>query len=175
MTNPAIQIAMESPTRYKEAMDMGYQLCTRYSVYSTAITISVSNQQHRYPQLYNEGDNFYVWANNYTRVLQTTENFVRGFIGPNATVLRKIISVTSKSFASAVGNSLAPSDMCPAFEDGNGGDYQKTWDSIWQPRAQKRPQSMIEGNLTLTLSDIQLDAVPVRLRKSDYGPTVSVL
>ncbi|KAK3372197.1 histidine acid phosphatase [Podospora didyma] len=138
LTNPAIQIAMQSPTGYKEAMDMGYQLRTRY------------------PQLYNEGDPFHVWANNYTRVLQTAANFLHGFIGPNANRLGNIVSVTSKTFVSALGNSLAPSDMCPNFQDGNGGEQQPIWNSIWQPQVQKRLQGLIEGNLTLTLSDVNL-------------------
>lgn len=81
---------------------------------------------------------------------------MRGFIGTNSTLLGKIVSVTSKEYVSAIGNSLAPSDMCPAFADGNGGDYQKTWDGIWQPKVQKRLHSLIEGNLTLTLSDVNL-------------------
>ncbi|KAK7420355.1 hypothetical protein QQX98_002778 [Neonectria punicea] len=138
LTKPNIQIAMQSPTGYKEAMDLVYQLRTRY------------------PQLYQEGDEFYVWANNYTRVLQTAENFLRGFIGTNATLLGKIVSVTSKGLVSSIGNSLAPSDMCPLFKDDSGGNFTETWNSIWQPQVQRRLQSLIHGNLTLTLSDVNL-------------------
>ncbi|KPM42070.1 hypothetical protein AK830_g4473 [Neonectria ditissima] len=138
LTKPSIQIAMQSPTGYKEAMDLGYQLRTRY------------------PQLYQEGDEFHVWANNYTRVLQTAENFLRGFIGTNATMLGKIVSVTSKGSVSSIGNSLAPSDMCPLFKDDSGGNFTETWNSIWQPQVQRRLQSLIRGNLSLTLSDVDL-------------------
>ena len=106
--------------------------------------------------MYEEGDAFYVWANNYTRVLQTAQNFLHGFIGNNATRLGKIVSVTSRGFSSAVGNSLAPSDMCPNFVDESGGDFQKKWDSIWLPQVRNRLQSYIRGNLILTLNDVNL-------------------
>lgn len=89
-------------------------------------------------------------------MLQTAENFLRGFIGTNATSLGKIVSVTSKDLTSAIGNSLAPSDMCPLFKDESGGASIATWNSIWQPKVQKRLQSLIKGNLTLTLSDVNL-------------------
>ncbi|KAH6972242.1 histidine acid phosphatase [Ilyonectria sp. MPI-CAGE-AT-0026] len=138
LTRPDIQIAQQSPTGYKEAMDMGYQLRTRY------------------PQLYQEGEEFYVWANNYTRVLQTAENFVRGFVGTNSTLLGKVVSITSKGLTSAIGNSLAPSDMCPLFSDDSGSDQTAVWNAIWQPKVQKRLQALIKGNLTLTLSDVNL-------------------
>ncbi|KEZ39128.1 Histidine acid [Scedosporium apiospermum] len=138
LTNPDIQIAMLGPTGNKEAVDMGYQLRTRY------------------PQLYDDGDDFYVWANNYTRVLQTASGFVNGFLGASASKLGNVVAVTSKGIAEAIGNSLAPSDMCPNFKDQSGGDYIKTWNSIWQPRVQERLQKLIKGNLTLTLSDVNL-------------------
>lgn len=68
----------------------------------------------------------------------------------------KVVSVTSKIYTSAIGNSLAPSDQCPNFVDESGGESQVTWDAIWQAKVQKRLQSYIKGNLTLTLSDVNL-------------------
>lgn len=97
LTNSALQIAMESPTGAKEAQDLGYKLRTLY------------------PQLYSEGDDFYVWANNYTRVIQTAKFFVQGFLGFTAAQSGTVVSVTSKGFDGAIGNSLAPSDQCPNF------------------------------------------------------------
>ncbi|SPN96560.1 related to PHO12 - secreted acid phosphatase [Cephalotrichum gorgonifer] len=138
LTNPDIQIAMVSPTGHKEAADMGYQLRTRY------------------PQLYNDGDEFTIWANNYTRVLQTANSFMNGFLGASAPTLGNIIAVTGKGYAESLGNSLAPSDMCPNFKDASGGDYITQWNSIWQPQVQERLQKLITGNLTLTLSDVNL-------------------
>jgi acid phosphatase len=129
---------MQSPTGYKEAFDLGYQLRTRY------------------PGLYNEGDEFYVWSNNYTRVLQTATNFVNGFLGSeHARTLGKIVSVTSKIFPEAVGNSLGPSDMCPNFQDASGGDQKATWDDLWLPGLQQRLQKLIQGSLVLTRSDCE--------------------
>ncbi|KAK7954041.1 histidine acid phosphatase [Apiospora saccharicola] len=136
LTNPSKQIAMESPTGIKEAQDMGYQLRTRY------------------PSLYKDGDNFMVWANNYTRVLQTAHMFIRGFLGWESDSLGSVVAVTSKGFPGGVGDSLAPSDMCPNFADGEGSEQQSIWDKIWIPPVQARLNALIAGNLTLTAGDI---------------------
>jgi hypothetical protein len=108
----------------------------------------------RYPDLYNDGEPFLVWANNYTRVLQTAQMFVRGFLGPFASTYGSVISVTAKGFPEAVGDSLAPSDMCPNFVDTQGADQQAIWTAIFVPPIKKRLQAMIMGNLTLTDADI---------------------
>lgn len=136
LTNPSRQIAMESPTGIKEAADMGYQMRTRY------------------PDLYSDHGDFMVWSNNYTRVLQTAEMFVRGYLGWEATDRGSVVSVTSKGFPGGIGDSLAPSDMCPNFEDDEGEEKKKVWDAIWQPPVVERLQSLISGNLTLTTDDI---------------------
>lgn len=108
----------------------------------------------RYPDLYREGDEFLVWANNYTRVLQTASMFVRGFLGFAASQHGSVVSVTSQGFPASVGDTLAPSDMCPNFKDLEGGDHKTIWDAIWIPPIQERLQALIEGNLTLTASDV---------------------
>ncbi|OIW29655.1 histidine acid phosphatase [Coniochaeta ligniaria NRRL 30616] len=136
LTNPSLQIAMESPTGYKEAYDLGYTLRTRY------------------PNLYTEGDPFPVWANNYTRVLQTAQNFVRGYLGTNAATLGSVIAVTSKGFPAALADTLAPSDMCPLFADDEGTAYVSKWNAIYLPPIQARLQALVAGNLTLTASDV---------------------
>ncbi|OTB05876.1 hypothetical protein M426DRAFT_319564 [Hypoxylon sp. CI-4A] len=136
LTNPTAQIGLENPTGAKESHDLGYTLRTRY------------------PDLYREGDEFMVWGNNYTRVLQTASMFVRGFMGATASQKGSVMSITSKGFPAAVGDSLAPSDMCPNFEDLEGGDYKSAWDGIWIPPVQKRLQALIRGNLTLTADDV---------------------
>lgn len=46
--------------------------------------------------------------------------------------------------------------MCPNFEDESGGEYIEEWNAIWQPQVQERLQELIDGNLTLTLSDVNL-------------------
>ncbi|KAK1993958.1 histidine acid phosphatase [Colletotrichum falcatum] len=136
LTNPSSQISNLSPTGYKEAHDLGYALRTRY------------------PDLYTEGDDFMVWANNYSRVLQTAQLFVRGFLGTNATLLGDIIAVTSRGFPGGIGDSLAPSDMCPTFEDNEGGDAVTQWNSIYIPPIQTRLQALIKGNLTISPGDV---------------------
>lgn len=110
----------------------------------------------RYPQLYNDGEDFTIWSNNYTRVLQTATSFMHGFLGANAPTHGSIIAVTSKEIPASIGNSLAPSDMCPNFKDESGGDHIKTWNAIWQPDVQQRLQGLIDGDLNLTLSDVNL-------------------
>ncbi|TDZ29163.1 Repressible acid phosphatase [Colletotrichum spinosum] len=110
--------------------------------------------QAAYPDLYQEGDEFMVWANNYSRVIQTAKLFVQGYLGTNATVLGDIVSVTSRGFPGGIGDSLAPSDMCPAFEDTEGGDHVSEWNSIYIPPILERLQSLIQGNLTLVPNDV---------------------
>ncbi|KAF6825852.1 histidine acid [Colletotrichum musicola] len=136
LTNPSSQISNLSPTGYKEAHDLGYTLRTRY------------------PDLYNEGEEFIVWANNYSRVLQTAKLFVRGYLGTNATLFGNVVSVTSRGFPGGIGDSLAPSDMCPTFKDTEGGDYVSEWNNVYIPPILERLQALINGNLTLTQNDV---------------------
>ncbi|KAJ4389251.1 hypothetical protein N0V93_006716 [Gnomoniopsis smithogilvyi] len=136
LTNVDLQMSMESPTGAKEAHDMGYQLRTRY------------------PQLYNDGDDFMVWANNYTRVLQTAKFFVQGFLGFTAAEYGSVVSVTSKGFTGSIGNSLSPSDTCPNFYDSSGGDYATEWADVYIPPIQERLEALIEGNFTFESTDI---------------------
>ena len=109
---------------------------------------------NRYPQLYDEGDDFFVWANNYTRVLQTAKAFVQGYLGPFAATYGNVVSVTSKGFDGAIGNSLAPSDQCPNFKDTEGSAYGSQWANVYIPPIQERLQELIDGNLTFTQTDI---------------------
>ncbi|ROV87494.1 hypothetical protein VMCG_10507 [Cytospora schulzeri] len=136
LTDPDLQIAMESPTGAKEAHDLGYTLRTRY------------------PQLYNEGDNFYVWANNYTRVIQTAQMFVQGYLGFTSSTYGSVVSVTSTGYTENIGNSLSPSDQCPNFSDSSGGDYATEWADVYIPPIKERLEAMIQGNFTFTDNDI---------------------
>lgn len=136
LTDEPLQISMVSPTGAKEAHDLGYTLRTRY------------------PQLYNEGDDFVVWANNYTRVIQTAKMFVQGYLGFTTAEYGSVVSVTSTGYTGNIGNSLAPSDQCPLFLDTSGGDYATDWADVYIPPIQERLQALIQGNLTLEASDI---------------------
>jgi acid phosphatase len=80
--------------------------------------------------------------------------FARGYLGPNSTLAD--VHVVNAKDASAVGNSLATSDSCPAFKDVSGGDYVDEWDSIYLPPIVKRLNRLIDGNLTLDASDLSL-------------------
>ncbi|KAI1279767.1 histidine acid phosphatase [Xylaria sp. FL0933] len=136
LTNEPLQLSMLNPTGSKEAHDLGYEL------------------RYRYPDLYRDGDGFMVWANNYTRVIQTAKAFVQGYLGFNAVANGSVISVTSTGFAGAIGDSLSPSNQCPNFHDSSGGDYKTAWDAQYQPPIAARLQSMVEGNLTILSTDV---------------------
>ncbi len=77
----------------------------------------------RYPTLYAAGTPFYSWANLYPRVVATAQNFVRGFLGETAASLGTVVTVNSVGSGDALFDSLGPSDMCPAYSDGNGLTY----------------------------------------------------
>lgn len=108
----------------------------------------------RYPDFYNDGQSFLVWANNYTRVLQTAQMFVRGYLGPLAPTYGNVVAVTAKGYPGATGDSLAPGDMCPKFADTEGAAQQAIWTTKFVPPIKQRLQAMIKGNLTLTDGDI---------------------
>ncbi|KAK0382830.1 hypothetical protein NLU13_9925 [Sarocladium strictum] len=139
LSNPAIEIAQESKTGYKELFGLGYTL------------------RLRYPDLYQEGDPFFIWANNYTRVIQTAQLFAHGYLGINAS-LATVVSVTSKGFPSHLGDSLAPSDMCPTFVD-DSDSQTHAWRKKWMPAYIARlSQYVVSGHLNLT--DDEFDSFP---------------
>lgn len=138
LTNPAAQMSQESTTGYKEAYDLGYQVRTRY------------------PNLYAYGTPFLSWANLYPRVVQTAQNFVRGFLGQTATALGTVITVNSTGSPQALFDSLSPSDLCPLFVDGNGGTEQVSWNNIYLPPILERINTMITGDLNFTTTDVSI-------------------
>jgi hypothetical protein len=110
----------------------------------------------RYPDLYDEGDNFFVWANNYTRVIQTAQLFVHGYLGANSS-LGTVVSVTGKGQPQHLGDTLAPSDMCPTFKD-DSSKQTAAWQAKWMPAYIERMSKYIEGDLKLT--DDQWNSFP---------------
>ncbi|KAJ5983413.1 phosphoglycerate mutase-like protein [Penicillium waksmanii] len=143
LTNPTLQIAQESMTGWKEASDLGYQL------------------RARYPDFYEDGSPFYVWANQYknpineSRVVQTARAFVNGYLYEFADTYGTVISVNSTGSVNAIGNSLGPSDSCPTFAStSSGGNNVTDFDDTWVPRALKRINSLVKGNLTFDETDI---------------------
>ncbi|KGO48202.1 Histidine phosphatase superfamily, clade-2 [Penicillium expansum] len=130
-------------TGWKEASDLGYQL------------------RSRYPGFYQDGTPFYVWANQYkspineSRVVQTARAFLNGYLYEYADAYGTVVSVNSTGSPAAIGNSLGPSDSCPAFGSiSSGGNNVTNWDATWLPKAVHRINSKIRGNLTFDESDI---------------------
>ncbi|CAG8374152.1 unnamed protein product [Penicillium salamii] len=143
LTNPSLQLAQESMTGWKEASDLGYQL------------------RSRYPDFYQDGTPFYVWANQYkspineSRVVQTARAFINGYLYEYADTYGTVVSVNSTGSPKATGNSLGPSDSCPAFGAiSSGGDNVTNWQATWLPKATHRINSLIKGNLTFDESDV---------------------
>ncbi|CAI7633117.1 unnamed protein product [Penicillium crustosum] len=143
LTNPTLQLAQESMTGWKEAGDLGYQL------------------RSRYPGFYQDGTPFHVWANQYkspineSRVVQTARAFLNGYLYEYADSYGTVVSVNSTGSPAAIGNSLGPSDSCPAFGSiSSGGNNVTNWDATWLPRALHRINSQIRGNLTFDETDI---------------------
>jgi hypothetical protein len=87
-------------------------------------------------------------------VLQTASNFLRGFLGNPAATLGSVIAVTSRGFPEAVGDTLAPADMCPAFADDEGAAQVKAWSGVYVPAILARLRGMVSGNLTLGAGDV---------------------
>ncbi|KAF4120608.1 multiple inositol-polyphosphate phosphatase / 2,3-bisphosphoglycerate 3-phosphatase [Geosmithia morbida] len=135
LDDPAQQLAQLSPGGYDELYHLGVELRTRY------------------PGWYKYGSPFHVWANNYQRTIDSARLFARGYGGPNATTLGTVKPILSTD-SSAVGNSLATSDSCPAYEDNSGAGYIDEWDSIYLPPIATRLNQLIKGNLSLTTDDI---------------------
>ncbi|KAJ5089430.1 phosphoglycerate mutase-like protein, partial [Penicillium argentinense] len=143
LTNPTLQIAQESMTGWKEASDLGYQL------------------RARYPDFYEDGNPFFVWANQYqnpineSRVVQTARAFVNGYLYEFADAYGTVVSVNSTGSVNAIGNSLGPSDACPEFSSiSSGGNKFTDFDATWVPKALKRINSLVSGNLTFDETDI---------------------
>lgn len=73
------------------------------------------------PGFYQDGTPFYVWANQYkspineSRVVQTARAFLNGYLYEYADSYGTVVSVNSTGSPAAIGNSLGPSDSCPAF------------------------------------------------------------
>ncbi|KAH8660481.1 histidine phosphatase superfamily [Xylariales sp. PMI_506] len=141
LTYEPLQISQQSMTGFKELHDLGYQLRTRY------------------PGFYQDGTPFLVWANQYdatlneSRILQTAKAFLEGYLYVFADTYGTIVSVNSTGSASAVGDSLGPSDACPAYVN-NAVNNVTDFDNTWMPAAIDRMNAMVTGNLTFDETDL---------------------
>jgi hypothetical protein len=112
----------------------------------------------RYPDLYDFDTPFTMWANYYKsspRVRDSARLFAQGFIGPNATDLTTIYALNSTD-PEAWGNSLAPSDLCSAYEDNGGGVQKEEWDNIYLPPIRSRINAKIQGDFNFTQWDTSI-------------------
>ncbi|KAJ5020277.1 histidine phosphatase superfamily [Bipolaris maydis] len=142
LSNPEAQIANLSPTGWKELHEMG------------------TTWRLRYPDLYEYNTPFTMWSNYYTsgpRVRDSARLFAQGFVGPNATDLTTIYALNASN-PTSWGNSLAPSDLCKAYNDDEGSPFKPVWDSIYLTPIAARLNSQIQGGLNLTNS--QVDQIP---------------
>ncbi|RDW69216.1 hypothetical protein BP6252_08236 [Coleophoma cylindrospora] len=141
LTDTTLQMSQESMTGYKEAHDLGYQLRTRY------------------PDFYEDGNDYMVWANQYaapineSRVVQTAQAFLQGYLYIYADTYGSVVSINSTASPAALGDSLSPSDMCPAFTN-DAKNNVTDFDNTWVPDALTRINSMVSGNLTFDETDI---------------------
>ncbi|KKY16090.1 putative histidine acid [Phaeomoniella chlamydospora] len=133
-------MSLESITGYREAYDFAISLRTKY------------------PQLFTPGSPVHVFANDYPRVVETAQNFLRAYLGVNASHgpnLGTVYAVNSTGSSNALGNSLAPSDLCPDYVDDSGVNETTIWNALYQPAIVKRLQNYIKsGSLNLTTTDI---------------------
>ncbi|KAF1961874.1 acid phosphatase PHO12 precursor [Byssothecium circinans] len=137
---PEQQIAQLSTTGYKELYDMG------------------ATYRLRYNTLYTYNTPFVMWSNYYTsspRVRDSARLFARGFLGPNATELGSIYALNS-SVPESFMNSLAPSDLCPAYTDSGGSPQINTWANIYLPPIQRRLNNLIKGSFQFTQADTSI-------------------
>lgn len=138
LSDPNSQIAQISPTGVKELREMG------------------ETWRERYSDLYQAETPFTMWANYYKsspRVRDSARYFAQGFVGPNASNLTTIYALNASDPAAWM-NSLAPSDLCKAYNDQGGSPYKEVWDAIWIPPVQARLNAIVQG-FNFTAEDVQ--------------------
>jgi acid phosphatase len=60
------------------------------------------------------------------RVVDSARLFARGYTGPNSTDESHVV-VLNQTDPRSIANSLAPSDLCPLYNDNGGGVNATTW------------------------------------------------
>jgi acid phosphatase len=138
LSDPDSQIAQVSPTGVKELHAMG------------------KTWRQRYPDLYEENSPFTMWVNYYKsspRVRDSGRYFAQGFVGPNASNLTTILALNASDPRSWM-NSLAPSDICKAYNDEGGSPFIDVWNAIYVPPIQARINTKVQG-FNFTSGDVQ--------------------
>jgi acid phosphatase len=143
LQNPSQEISHLSIGGYKELYDMG------------------ATYRWRYPSLYTDNQPFILWANaffpNSSRVIESARLFARGFMGPNATALGRVY-VLNNTDPRGLANSLAVSDLCPAYKDTMGGSAATTWANIYLPPIAARINTLTtpRGAVNFNNTDVSL-------------------
>lgn len=141
LNNPTQQISQVSLTGYKELYDMGVDF------------------RFKYPDFYRENTPFTMWANNYApapRVIDSARLFARGYLGPNSSTYGNIYVVNSTD-PRAIFNSLAPSDLCPRYNDDSGAPNTTIWGNTYLPEVQARINNALQpGTINFTQTDVSI-------------------
>jgi acid phosphatase len=140
LLNPAAELSEISLGGYKELFSMGV------------------DYRWAYPTFYKENTPWVMWANRYQelvfRVVDSARLFARGYLGPNATVDGSVY-VLNNSDPRSVANSLAASDLCPAFSDPAGGKNATIWNNIYLPPIVDRVAKLVPG-INFTTTDVSI-------------------
>ena len=140
LRHPELELSELSIGGYQELYSMGVQY--RYT----------------YPDLYTENERFVLWANLYQpnvyRVVDSARLFARGYLGPNSTDVGEVYVINSTDPRS-IANSLAPSDLCPKYNDTSGGENATTWAAAYLPPIVDRINGLLEG-LNFSTSDVTI-------------------
>ncbi|OJD35121.1 histidine acid phosphatase [Diplodia corticola] len=153
LSSPSTQIGQLSPTGHDELLAMG----SRYRSYYPSSFLPPSAP-------------FTLWANAYAsspRVLNSAQLFARGYLGPNATTTLSDsrILVVNGTDPRSLANSLATSNLCPAYADNGGGAQKAAWDAAWLGPATARINALLNpggdgdgDQLVFTPSDVGIFA-----------------
>ncbi|RLL93052.1 hypothetical protein CFD26_101160 [Aspergillus turcosus] len=128
LTNPTLQSSQDSMTGFKE----GLKVCFKRSFWA----------------------NQYASPINSSLVVQTARVFLQSYLYEYDDTFEKVVSINSTFSTEAIGNSLGPSDACPAFAASRGTGNATNWANVWVPKTLARVNSMVKGNLTLDETDL---------------------
>ncbi|KAK7545538.1 acid phosphatase PHO12 precursor [Phyllosticta citricarpa] len=142
LTNPTLQIANLSATGHTELAAMG------------------QHYRARYPTLFpSDDESFTLWSNLYAsspRVLDSAKLFTRSYLSD--TTIDGHIIVLNATAPDAVpgGDSLSPSDACPAFDDNGGGAALDEWEAAYLPPIVARINALLSSGSLFNTSDVAI-------------------
>lgn len=114
-----------------------------------------AHYRFEYPTFYSSNTNYTLWANMYEayepRVIDSARLFARGYMGPNSSFGN--VEVLNNTDPRSIANSLAPSDLCPTYDDNSGGNFATTWADVYLPPIVTRINKLLTG-LHFNSSDV---------------------